>query len=154
MSDPLKHPSRFSAIVHCRCPRCREGEIFERPAYRLDSFYKMYPMCPNCQQDFQIEPGFYMGASYIGYGFTVLITLLGAFLYAFVFPEANEWTVIAWIILAILIFIPLIFRYARTVMLHLLGSIRYEPEFQKTPKGMFVGDDGLLHFGKPNDQAS
>ena len=124
MKEAAKHPSRLSAIAHCRCPKCRDGELFERPAYRLDAFFKMYPMCPNCKQDFQIEPGFYMGASYIGYGFTVIITLIGTFLYAFVFPEASEWTVIGGIILTIFIFIPLIFRYALTMMLYLLGGIK------------------------------
>lgn len=149
-----KHPSRLSALVHCRCPRCREGELFERPAYRLDAFYKMYPMCPNCKQDFQIEPGFYMGASYIGYGFTVLITLIGAFLYTFVFPEAGEWTAISWIIFTIMLFIPLIFRYARTVMLHGLGSIKYSPEFNEKPKGIYVGPDGQLHEGSPPERTA
>jgi uncharacterized protein (DUF983 family) len=149
MEAPQKHPGTFSAIVQCKCPRCREAEIFEYPAYRLDAFYKMYPLCPNCKQDLQVEPGFFMGASYIGYGFTVILTLLGAFLYAFVFPEANEWLVIASIVLVILMFIPLIFRYARVVMLYTLGSIKFDPSYQEQPKGMYVGEDGELHQGIP-----
>ncbi len=28
----------------------------------------MHPKCPNCGQDFVIEPGFYFGAAYVSYG--------------------------------------------------------------------------------------
>ncbi len=144
--SPSVKASLISALMHCRCPRCREGEMFERPAYRLDAFYKMYPQCTHCGQDFQIEPGFYMGASYIGYAFTAVITVIGALAYIFLFPTANEWLVITGILLVIAVLLPLIFRYGRTLMLHVLGGARFDPAFQS--KGLFVGTDGQLHEGK------
>jgi uncharacterized protein (DUF983 family) len=132
----------MSALVHCRCPRCREGELFERPAYRLDAFHKMYPQCTHCGQDFLIEPGFYMGASYIGYGFTAVISVIAALAYVTLFPTLNPWVVIAGILGVIAVLLPLIFRYARTLMLHILGGVGYEPNFAH--KGYFVGEDGEL----------
>ena len=136
--------SRLFAIANCRCPRCREGELFEKPAYRLDAFYKMYPQCTHCGQDFIIEPGFYMGASYIGNGFTSVISVLGALSYIFLFPTWNEWAVIGLIVLLILVLLPLIFRYASTLMLHGLGGIQFEPE-QARRFSLYVGEDGQLH---------
>jgi uncharacterized protein (DUF983 family) len=136
------HPTRLSALIHSRCPRCREGDMFERPAYRLDAFYKMYPECTHCGQDFMIEPGFYMGASYIGYGFTAIITVAAALGYVLLFPKANPWVVIAGILLVIGLLLPLIFRYGRTLMLHILGGARFDPGFM--PKGLYVGEDGEL----------
>jgi uncharacterized protein (DUF983 family) len=140
-------PSRLFALANCRCPRCREGELFEKPAYRIDAFYKMYPECTHCGQDFVIEPGFYMGASYIGYGFTSLISVIGALGYVFLFPSWNEWAVIALIVGLILVLLPLIFRYASTVMLHGLGSVRFDPGFARRFK-LYVGEDGQLHSEK------
>jgi hypothetical protein len=120
--------------------------MFERSAYRLDAFYKMYPQCTHCGQDFLIEPGFYMGASYIGYAFTAVITVIGALAYIFLFPTVNEWLVIVGILLVIAGLLPLIFRYGRTLMLHILGGAHFDPAFHR--KGLFVGSDGQLHEGK------
>ncbi len=144
----LRHsPKLRTAILRCRCPRCREGDLFERPAYRLDSFYRMYPQCTHCGQDFLIEPGFYMGASYIGYAFTAVITVATALAYVLLFPKANPWLVIAGILLSITLLLPLIFRYARTLMLHILGGAKFDPSYER--KGFFVGIDGELREGDP-----
>lgn len=137
-------PTRLFALANCRCPRCREGELFEKPAFRLDAFTKMYPECTHCGQDFVIEPGFYMGASYIGYGFTSILSVAGGLGYIFLFPEWNEWSVIGLIVLLILLLLPLIFRYASTVMLHGLGGIKFDPESVRK-HSFYVGEDGLLH---------
>lgn len=117
--------------------------MFERPAYRIDSFYKMYPQCIHCGQDLLIEPGFYMGASYIGYGFTAMISVAAALAYVAWFPGVNEWWVIGGIVAAIAVLLPLIFRYARTLMLHALGGVSYD--VQAGARQLYVGEDGLLH---------
>lgn len=122
--------------------------MFEKPAYRLDAFYKMYPQCTHCGQDFLIEPGFYMGASYIGYGFTSIISVLGALGYIFLVPHWSEWAIIGLIVLLIVLLLPLIFRYASTVMLHALGGIGFDPARALRPR-MYIGEDGLLHEGEP-----
>lgn len=116
--------------------------------YRLDAFHKLYPQCMHCGQDFVIEPGFYMGASYLGYGFTALISLAGALASVFLFPDVNAWVVIGVIVAAILVSLPLIFRYACTVTLHVLGGVKFDPSLARR-KGMYVGEDGLLHEGEP-----
>ncbi len=135
-------PSLAMAVLNSRCPHCREGDMFERPAYRLDSFYKMYPECTHCGQDFLIEPGFYMGASYIGYGFTAVISVVVALCYVTFFPKLNPWIVIGGILAIIAILLPLIFRYGRTLMLYILGGIRFDATLAH--KTLFVGADGML----------
>ena len=52
-----------------RCPRCGGGRLFS-------SFFKMYPVCPNCGLKYERAPGYFLGSAYINYGLTtVLITV-------------------------------------------------------------------------------
>lgn len=83
-----------------------------------------------------------MGASYIGYGFTAMITVAFALAYVLLFPTVNEWVVIGAILVTIAILLPLIFRYGRTLMLHLMGGAKFDQGL--TQKKMVVGRDGAL----------
>lgn len=145
---PDRIPSRLEAIAACQCPRCRQGDLFERPAYRIDSFSKMYPQCTHCGQDFVIEPGFYMAASYLGYGFTAVISVAGALGSIWIYPQMNTWLVIAMIVTVILLLLPLIFRVACSMILHSLAGIRFDPGAAER-RGMYVGEDGQLRSGRP-----
>ncbi len=64
----------LSAIFTCRCPRCRQGHLFEdRNPYHLKNTMKMYKTCQSCGQPTEIEVGFYTGAAYVSYALTVAI---------------------------------------------------------------------------------
>jgi uncharacterized protein (DUF983 family) len=73
---PEKQPSRgyFSSVLSCRCPRCREGKLFQ---YKTRISYKknllMNKDCPVCGQPTEIEVGFYYGTSYVSYLLAVII---------------------------------------------------------------------------------
>src|SRR5688572_11655041 len=72
------------ALLQGKCPRCHKGEIFKYPlAGHLLQFNQMNTACPHCEVRLEPEPGFYQGAMYVGYGFTMLcIILTSAVLYA------------------------------------------------------------------------
>ena len=148
VNRPDRIPSRLQAIVTCQCPRCRQGDLFERPAYRIDSFSKMFPQCTHCGQDFKIEPGFYMAASYLGYGFTAVISVAGALGSIWLYPKMNTWLVIAMIVVVILVMLPLIFRVACSMILHGLAGIRFDAQAAQRTE-MYVGEDGQLHVSRP-----
>ena len=148
VNRPDRIPTRLQAIATCQCPHCRQGDLFERPAYRIDSFAKMFPQCTHCGQDFKIEPGFYMAASYLGYGFTALISVAGALGSIWLYPKMNTWLVIAMIIMVILVLLSLIFRIACSMILHSLAGIRFDPQAAQRME-MYVGEDGQLHVGRP-----
>ena len=101
--------------------------MFLTSAYNLSGFQKMHSNCPNCGLKFEREPGFFFGAMYISYAFSVALfvavglalSILGDFpLYVYFIS----------IVLAVILFLPLSFRYSRILFLHLFGGIDFEPQ--------------------------
>ena len=140
---------RTRAILNCKCPACRKGDMFLHSTFKFNGFAKMYDECPHCGQDFRVEPGFYMSASYIGYVFYVGLILTLTFSSFYFFPELNDIVLILSIIGIILVVIPLNFRLARAVSLHFLGSIKYDPQRRFAENSFFVSGEGALRRGNP-----
>ncbi|MEM7039278.1 MAG: DUF983 domain-containing protein, partial [Bacteroidota bacterium] len=127
-----------------KCPRCREGNLFPYKTYNLGKFGIMHESCPRCDQDFRIEPGFYFGASYIGYGFNVALTLIFITVYFTLLDHWSEWVLVGVVVGVSILMIPLNFRYSRTLMMHFFSGARYEPG-SADRDAMYVGPDGTLH---------
>ena len=51
--------TRLSAIFNGKCPRCRDGNIFKTAVFAFNNFTKMNQHCPNCNLNFEVEPGFF-----------------------------------------------------------------------------------------------
>jgi uncharacterized protein (DUF983 family) len=67
----------FSAVVNCRCPRCREGRLFKNPlSINIRKNMAMYKNCPICGQATEIEIGFYYGTGYVSYLIALFISLI------------------------------------------------------------------------------
>ena len=64
--------SYLSSTLRCRCPRCREGKLFEYPiSINMKKNMKMNEECPVCGQPTEIEVGFYYGTSYVSYAMSI-----------------------------------------------------------------------------------
>jgi len=114
--------SYLNAVFNAKCPKCREGNMFAYPATNLARFNVMNERCPNCGVRLEPEPGFYQGAMYVGYGFTVaLITIVGLLLYFTVDP--SEWTYITVVIVLAILMAPLNSRYSRVLYLYWFGNL-------------------------------
>ncbi|MBL7856083.1 MAG: DUF983 domain-containing protein [Cyclobacteriaceae bacterium] len=85
----------------------------------------MNEKCPHCGIRLEPEPGFYQGAMYVGYGFTVaIIILVGVVLY--LLGDPSEWVYIGASIAIMLLLVPYNYRYSRIVYLHLFGGIKFD----------------------------
>lgn len=114
-------------ILKGRCPRCRKGKIFKHPPYNYFSFHKMNEECPKCGQTFHPEPGFYFGAMYVSYSFSVAWVL--AVCFALLILDAFTLINAASIILGgIILIFPFIFQYSRILFLYGFGGIRKKKE--------------------------
>lgn len=90
----------------------------------------MNEVCPHCGKRLEPEPGFYQGAMYVGYAFTVaLILVVSAILYLLGNP--SEWVYIGTIIGVSILVAPLNYRYSRIVYLYAFGGIKYDSGFSK-----------------------
>jgi hypothetical protein len=64
--------------------------MFKYPASDLRRATQMHQDCPHCGFHFEIEPGFFWGAMYISYAFSVAVSVTFGFLCSFVVVIAFE----------------------------------------------------------------
>ena len=68
--------SYWAALLHQKCPRCREGDMFkDKNPYHLNALFRMNDKCPVCGQRMEIEPGFYFGTAYVSYSLTIAFSV-------------------------------------------------------------------------------
>lgn len=128
MGDTPKKPlSYWGAIARQRCPRCRRGKLFTHPAYSV-RFGHMHKHCPICGVEYEVEPGFFYGAMYVSYAIQVAIFVTIGIGTYYVFNDPPIWVYMLTVVGTVLLFFPLIFRYARTLYLHWFSGISYQPK--------------------------
>lgn len=67
-NHPGKSEFKLSSILRARCPSCHEGSVLKG----IVSFRKR---CVRCGYDFHPEPGFYLGATMVGFFLTAMATI-------------------------------------------------------------------------------
>lgn len=124
----MQRRSKAGAIISGKCPRCREGEMFKYPAFNFLKFHKMHPDCPVCGLKYEREPGFFFGAMYISYAFSVAIFVVVGVVLSFTgdFPLEVYLLVITGVVALLL---PFLFRYSRILFLHIFGGVDYRPQY-------------------------
>lgn len=127
----MKRISRFQSILEERCPKCRQGKMFSAPPYQIRNFDQMHANCPVCGLKFDIEPGFYTGAMYVSYAFSVAIFLITGFLLYLFFNDPDLIVYVLTTFAIVLFLFPFLYRYSRVIYLHLFGGIRYNPDNRK-----------------------
>ncbi len=119
------------ALLEGKCPRCREGDMFPYSVTHPTKFMKMNAECPHCKVRLQPEPGFYQGAMYVQYAFIVPIFVIVWLLLSWFPFEVSEWVYVGVSIAAVVLLVPLNYRYSRIVYLYAFGGIKYNPELSK-----------------------
>lgn len=124
--------SGWSAILAHKCPRCREGDIFEYSIWeRPTQFIKTHKNCPHCDLAFEREPGFFFGAMYVSYALTMAIFLGSTFVLYYFFGDPSTLTYILTVVGAVLLLTPIVFRYSRTLYLHGFGGVKYDEAYSE-----------------------
>ncbi|MBT1705246.1 DUF983 domain-containing protein [Fulvivirgaceae bacterium PWU20] len=91
----------------------------------------MHTECPVCELRLQPEPGFYQGAMYVSYAFTIaFLVVVSVVLYYFA-GDPSEWVYIGVFITLMILLVPLNYRYSRILFLYLFGGIKYNPPLSK-----------------------
>lgn len=105
------------SVLKNRCPRCRKGPLFiNSNPYVYKDLSKMHKTCPECQQDFVIEPGFYFGASYVSYGINFMY-LIPLFLFFYVVMDWSFNAFLITVFVSLPLLMPLIYRASRSAFL-------------------------------------
>jgi len=82
----------------------------------------MNASCSSCEASFEPEPGFYFGAMYVSYGFTIVLFIsIWAVLRFFFNPSDLVYFVT--IVAAAAVSTPISFRYSRILFLYWFGGL-------------------------------
>lgn len=126
----MQEVPKIKAMFGGRCPVCREGAVFTGPWYRIN-FLETHKECPNCNVTYESEPGFFIGAMYVNYGFNVAtLAAVGLFTWLVFNPE-SPWTYVFAVIGVTLAVIPFTSRMSRMIWIYMFGPFRYDPSIGK-----------------------
>jgi uncharacterized protein (DUF983 family) len=93
-----------------RCPRCGARTLFR-------NWVAMHERCRVCDLPFEREQGYFLGAMYVNYAFTVAIVLSGYFVLEWLTDLPLAYHLVLWASVSMLCPL-LLFRYSRGVWLN------------------------------------
>jgi len=124
----FKKGNKLFSILNLKCPRCHEGDLFHTGTWSFQDITGMPDKCPNCNQNYMPEPGFYYGAmfvSYIFWGFFCVI--FGGITIIVLEFTVNQAMVILLVISAI--FFVWLFRTSRAVWFN--AMVHYDKKYEQ-----------------------
>ena len=114
--------TKLYSIIHEKCPRCHEGNLFTSPWYNINHFADMHEHCPQCGLRYEHEPNFFFGAMFVSYAFQVAL-MVATYIVLFFF-NADYWVYIITFMSAIILTVPISFRSARSMWINIFVSYR------------------------------
>ncbi|TXI70544.1 MAG: DUF983 domain-containing protein [Cyclobacteriaceae bacterium] len=114
----------FNRIWLGKCPRCHKGNIFKYPITKVSRFAAMHNECPVCKASFNPEPGFYFGALFVSYAFTVAI-MVAVWLALYVLVNPSDWIYGVALVTGAVLFSPVSFRLSRVLWLYWFGGHKH-----------------------------
>jgi hypothetical protein len=138
MAEDTPTPNYMWSILTMRCPRCRRGPMFKDPnPYRklkLSHIFDMYDTCPECNQKFDLEQGFWYGTGYVSYALAVAVsvaTFIAWLVLVGVSTDDNRvfyWLAINGVLLIVIQ--PWLMRLSRVIYLYFFVS--YDKDYTHT----------------------
>lgn len=142
--------TRLYSILHHKCPRCHEGELFTSPPYSKD-FIKMPVQCSHCALHYEREPSFFTGAMYVSYALQVALFTTVYVALRVLFDPSIETYMITTVLAAIVLF-PVTLRLSRAIYINFFFSYKAEAArgLTLTPQNQQVRNE-LLNMNKNNE---
>ena len=120
-----------------KCPRCRRGSMFKdsNPFKKLSlkHIFDMPDNCPECNQKFDLENGFWFGTGYVSYALTVAISVAtGVAWFVLIGMSVNDNRIFWWLGLNIILLViiqPWLMRISRVIYIRFFVS--YDEEYEK-----------------------
>lgn len=84
----------------------------------------MHANCPVCGVSLTPEPGFYFGALYVSYAFTVAL-MVATWLLFYLLIQPPDWVYGTSLVVSCTLSIPFSFRYSRVLFLYWFGGNAY-----------------------------
>lgn len=127
ISAKMPNSSKLQATINARCPQCHEGRLFKFKWWDVFNFAQMEEHCSACGMRYEVEPGFFYGAMYVSYAFTVGIMLVGGIIIFNLFNDPDAMGYVIPITTVSLILVPFNYRVSRVIFIHLFSGVKYRP---------------------------
>ena len=118
-----KSNRKFNAMLQCKCPICKEGDMFKSSALNISQFNELNKNCETCGFGFMPEPGFYQISMFFAYMVGVAIFVIFGFLTYVAFNDPPLWVYYVSIFIPTILSTPWNLRYSKVVMLYYFGDI-------------------------------
>lgn len=112
------------ALINGKCPQCRKGDVFSSKVTNLKKFKDMHQNCPNCDVKFESEPGFFWGAMYFSYAYSVASFIIIGFFFFTFSEDVNLTYYILCVVTFTIITSPISFRMSRILMMYIAAPYR------------------------------
>lgn len=138
MAEEKGRRSYLLSVLGCRCPRCREGKLFQYGvSANLKKNMTMNETCPVCGQATEIEVGFYYGTSYVSYALTIALSVASLIAWWIIIGlSVNDNSVFYWLgfnAILLLLLQPWLMRLSRSVWIS--WFVRYNPQWKEHKPG-------------------
>ena len=105
-------------VYNEKCPKCRKGYVFKQNVSVLN-LPVMNDACDKCNYHFEREPGYFIGAMYISYGFAVLQCVLTFLILNYGFPLLETIYKTIFVVLVITILGRKNYKLSRVLYIHI-----------------------------------
>ena len=124
----LNHTKLYSILFN-KCPHCHKGPFFKsKHPYDFKQLGKMYDHCVVCNEDFEKESGYYLGAMYVSYGMNIFLGI-SMFLLTVVLFDLEILTFLFIFLGTVLVLFPLNYWLSRLIWINLF--VKYEKKLNK-----------------------
>ncbi len=128
-----KKSSYLWSVITNKCPRCREGEIFQsKQVYSRKKSLKMHDNCIVCHQATEIEVGFYYGTGYVSYALMIAFSVATLIAWAVIGTlTLEDNSVIYWFFTNVGLMIvlqPFFMRLSRSIWLS--WFVKFDPQWR------------------------
>jgi uncharacterized protein (DUF983 family) len=117
--------SLAAAIAQAKCPKCREGNMFPVSTFSYRKLTVIHSRCAVCGADLIPEPGFYDGAMYISYAFSVALMITSLVAINVLVEKPELWMYMSSVIGLTAALMPAMLRYSKTLYQYGVGKLKY-----------------------------
>lgn len=117
--------SLAAAIAQAKCPKCREGNMFPVSPFSYRKLTVIHSRCAVCDADLVPEPGFYDGAMYISYAFSVALMVTSLIAINVLVDKPKLWMYLGTVVGLTICLMPAMLRYSKTLYQYGVGKLKY-----------------------------
>lgn len=142
-TEPQPKPNMLLSILTMKCPRCRRGDMFKDnnpyKSLKLDNILAMHEHCPECNQKYDLEVGFWYGTGYVSYALVVALSA-ATFVawWVLIGVSFRDNRVIWWLVINAVLMIllqPWLMRLSRVIYLYFF--VPYDKNYKDTATKTF-----------------